>query len=187
MGRVAYFKIMLLSHIIYIFRTLPIPVQPTYMQSLTSLAKKFIWQKKEPVLHTPISLNTIRLEELALKTFQITGLPHKWPNWSSGPPPLENLLVDNESYLLHTSDLKVTLLADIWKQVNITPFPAIIKATLLSLRAFTHPVVYNTHNSAVLTPLSALEFIIAHFLYNGGRKPASTGWMTYFLVLNSNS
>lgn len=44
--RLAFFKVLFLSQILYLFCTLPIPFNPSYMTCLVFPLRKFIWQGK---------------------------------------------------------------------------------------------------------------------------------------------
>lgn len=47
-GRLAAFKMLLLPQILYIFRTLPIPVPSVHFKALSALLSRFIWHKTRP-------------------------------------------------------------------------------------------------------------------------------------------
>lgn len=47
-GRLAAFKMQVLPKILYLFRTLPIPLSHAYLQSLQSIISHYVWQGKNP-------------------------------------------------------------------------------------------------------------------------------------------
>lgn len=47
-GRLAAFKMLILPKILYTFRTLPIPLSNSYLNSLQTIISRYIWQNKKP-------------------------------------------------------------------------------------------------------------------------------------------
>lgn len=46
-GRVAAFKMIILPKLLYAFRILPIPIQPTFFHQLMSMIRSYIWAEKK--------------------------------------------------------------------------------------------------------------------------------------------
>lgn len=99
---------MILPQIPYRFRTLPIPVNSS------SLAKKYIWNNKRALCsHAHLVKHKKRggVGLVTIPDYWVAAQMSQLKKWFL--PALDNLWVDSESYLLHTSDLKIILLADI--------------------------------------------------------------------------
>lgn len=47
-GRLAAFKMIHLLQLLYLFRTIPIPIAPSYFKALQTMLNKFLWQGKKP-------------------------------------------------------------------------------------------------------------------------------------------
>lgn len=47
-GRLATFKMFMLPQILYLFRTLPIPIKQTQLMVLNKILRTFVWQNMKP-------------------------------------------------------------------------------------------------------------------------------------------
>lgn len=163
-GRLAAFKMTLLPKLLYLFRTLPIPLTKKYLNSLQSHLNKYIWQGKKSraastILYKHRSIGGANLTNIA-DYYLATLLSQLKPWWTDSTPPqwlhMESTTIPSE----HPVPWLLSLRPGSCLPTSISPtLHAAIKAWWkLSTATWT-----NTALTRLQIPLSTVRHLIPDF------------------------
>lgn len=127
-GQLTTFKMLLLPQIIYVFRTLQIPLRSNHLRSLTTLLTQFIWCSKRPRYSKTLLVKHRLAGGMGLIDIQdyfrasiLTQLKHRF-----NPSP-DILWISLEQALSPTRNLHSLLLLDALHPSSIQQLPLTIK------------------------------------------------------------
>lgn len=130
-----WFKMLLLPQILYISRTLPIPLHRNHLKSLNSLLTQFIWSSKWPQCSKVLLVKQRLADGMGLIDIQDyfrASILTQLKSWFSPAPDI--LWSGIEQSLSPTKDLLSLLLLDVWRPFPIQLLPLTIQASLWAWR-----------------------------------------------------
>lgn len=141
----------LLPQILYLFRTLPIPVKKAHMLTINKVLRKFVWKDMKP--H---SSHTLLLKHKNAGGMGMTDLRDYWVatrlsqlrSWFNLSP--DKLWIDIEQNASPTPSLNTLLLVDVWKPwplKNVPPINSSLSTSMENLLLPKPSTITNSHST----------------------------------------
>lgn len=158
---------LILPQILYLFRTLHVPIEQYYLGALSTLLKKYVWQgKRARCSHK--QLNIGQSVVWAWLTSQIITRRWNQISYNIGFAPLIPLWEDDiEKHLTKAIHLHHLLQAKLWKLLAVGTLPITTKETTLAWRTLNHSIGHSLNNSAVHFPILVLEYVTPNLSIRG--------------------
>lgn len=159
-GRLVAIKINAIPQILYVFRSLPIPVPTHYFTSLSKTLKSYVWQNHKAGCSHSCLIKHRSLGGVGFPDIKDYYWALQWDqlkHWFVSSSPL---WADIECYFAPTSDLYSFLLSDIWKPWNLKYLTTPMQASLLAWRHLISAPSSSRSPTHVTFPLQILETMI---------------------------
>lgn len=156
----------LLPQKLYIFHTLPIPLKNTYLKSLNSLLRQYIWGPRRPRCSKALLIKHRSVGGMGLiniKDYYWASMLTQLKHWISPSPDI--LWSSLEQDLSPTRDLRNLLLLDIWKPYSLRLLPLSIQASLIAWRDLHKLTPLPTNNVDIPISVEILNHVIPHTNY----------------------
>lgn len=134
-GRLAAFKMLILPQILYIFRTLPIPVPSIHPKTLNALLSKFIWKNRSPKCSRLLLIRHRLAGGMGLvdiRNYFRASILTQLKSWLD--PKSNPVWKGIKQNLCPTGNLSTFLLLDVWRPFFLRGLPLTLQASLVAWR-----------------------------------------------------
>uniref|UniRef100_A0A8C5Q2N9 Reverse transcriptase domain-containing protein n=1 Tax=Leptobrachium leishanense TaxID=445787 RepID=A0A8C5Q2N9_9ANUR len=163
LGRMAAVKMVVLPKILYVFRSLPLPVPRSYFDKLQSLLMHYIWANKRP--RVPRKLLYLRHRDGGLNITCVHN--YYWASLLASSMDLFHIQPMSQWLTIESASLSGhTLSTLMWVPRMKRPLtPHILPSTELHFKAWDRCLpLFTAHpRLPMATPISALHYLIPHF------------------------
>lgn len=165
-GRLAAFKMIALPKLLYIFRTLPIPLPTTYLNSLQSILNQFIWQgKKARCSHSKLIKHRSKggMGHIDIKDYYLASIISQLKDWfQPTPTTLWSAIENNETPGPNLTDW---LFSTPVNNHSLLQYSPPIQATIKAWRILHHTRWSRLPTKPLLIPINTLKHLTPDLLF----------------------
>lgn len=162
-GRLAAFKMMVLPRLLYIFRTLPIPLSSSYLKSLQSVLSQFVWQgKKSRCSHTKLikHRSTGGMGYIDIKDYYYATILSQIKEWMNTSP--TTLWSDIENHMMPGTNLANWLFSTSTHNTHLFHYSPTVQASVKVWHALHITKLARLTTKPLHIPLNTLKLLTPH-------------------------